>query len=90
MKPNSQGMVTTKKQRLLSLRKTFKILGANLLSPELPCYQERVELSTEDKEGAIDTFFTKVRGELDIIPLKVRVKEILQEKAVFPDTNEIS
>ena len=57
--------------------------GRKPLSPSLPRIQERVELSEEEKDGAIDTFFTKVREELDIIPAQVRVKEILQEKAVF-------
>ena len=62
--------------------------GRKPLSPSLPRYQERVELSEEEKQGAIDTFFTKVREELDIIPAKVRVKEILQEKAVFIEQDE--
>ena len=57
--------------------------GRKPLSPSLPRYQERVELSEEEKQGAIDTFFTKVREELDIIPAKVRVKEILQGKSGF-------
>ena len=35
--------------------------------------------------GAIDTFFSKVKEELDIVPAKVRVIEYLQEKAVFID-----
>ncbi len=71
-------------------KKRPKSQGRKPLSPALPRYQERVELSAEEKEGAIDTFFTKVREELDIIPAKVRVKEILQEKAVFLEKNEAS
>ena len=62
--------------------------GRQPLSPSLPRYQERVELTDEEKAGAIDTFFTKVREELDIIPAKVRVKEVLQEKAVFLEQDE--
>ena len=50
--------------------------------------RSRIELSEEEKQGAVDTFFTKVREELDIIPAKVRVKEILQEKAVFIQQDE--
>ena len=69
-------------------KKRPKSRGRKPLSPALPRYQEHVELSAEEKEGAIDTFFTKVREELDIIPAKVRVKEILQEKAVFLEKNE--
>ena len=64
-------------------KKRKKSQGRKPLSPSLPRFQEKIELSPEEKEGAIDTFFTKVREELDIIPAKVRVKEILQEKAVF-------
>ena len=62
--------------------------GRKPLSPSLPRYQERIELSEEEKQGAVDTFFTKVREELDIIPAKVRVKETLQEKAVFIQQDE--
>lgn len=61
--------------------------GRKPLSPSLPRFQERVELTEEEKAGAVDTFFTKVREELDIIPAKVRVKEILQEKAVFLESS---
>lgn len=64
-------------------KKHKKSQGRRPLSPSLPRFQEKIELSPEEKEGAIDTFFSKVREELDIIPAKVRVKEILQEKAVF-------
>jgi transposase len=40
-------------------------------------------LNDEEKVGAIDTFFVKVREELDIIPAQVRVLEYMQEKATF-------
>ncbi|WBA80099.1 transposase [Endozoicomonas sp. GU-1] len=33
-----------------------------------PAFQERIELPPEEKQGALETFFTKVREELDIIP----------------------
>jgi transposase len=42
-------------------------------------------LSETEKEGAINTFFVKVREELDIIPAKVQVLEYMQENAVFKD-----
>jgi transposase len=42
-------------------------------------------LSDAEKEGAINTFFVKVREELDIIPAKTQVLEYMQEKAVFKD-----
>ena len=45
-------------------------------------------MTEEEKEGAIDTFFTKVKEELDIIPAKVRVLEYMQEKAVFVEQIE--
>ncbi len=40
-------------------------------------------LTEEEKVDAIDTFFVKVREELDIIPAQVRVLEYMQEKATF-------
>ena len=51
----------------------------------MPREQIFITLTDDEKAGAIDTFFTKVREELDIIPAKVRVLEYLQEKAVFID-----
>jgi transposase len=47
-------------------------------------------LSDAEKEGAINTFFVKVREELDIIPAKVQVLEYMQEKAVFKDAQGAS
>lgn len=64
-----------KKPRKKSNRKGF--------SPKLPRIQKYVCLSDEEREGAIDTFFVKVKEELDIIPAQVRVIEIMQEKAVY-------
>lgn len=63
--------------------------GWKPLSPSIPRYQEYIELSEEEKQGAMDTFFTKVREKLDIIPAKVWVKEILQEKAVFIEQDKV-
>lgn len=57
--------------------------GRKPLSTKIPREQVRLELTEEAKEGAIDTFYTKVKEELDIVPAKVRVLEYLQEKAVF-------
>ncbi len=57
--------------------------GRKPLSPSIPREQIRLTLSGEEKAGAIDTFFTTVKEELDIVPAKVRVLEYLQEKAVF-------
>ena len=54
-------------------------------SPHLPRTQKYIHLSDEEREGAIDTFFVKVKEELDIIPAKVQVIEIMQEKAVYLD-----
>ncbi len=65
-----------------------KKTGRKPFSESLPRVQERSELSEEEKTGAIDTFFVKVREELDIVPARVQVKEILQEKAVFPEVDE--
>lgn len=33
-----------------------------------PAFQERIELPPEEKQGALETFFTRVREELNIIP----------------------
>jgi len=57
--------------------------GRKSLSKNIPREQVRLDLTDEEKEGAIDTFYTVVKEELDIIPAKVRVLEYLQEKAVF-------
>lgn len=59
--------------------------GRKGLNPNIPRIQLRIELTPEEKDGAIDTYFVKVKEELDIVPAKVQVKEILQEKAVFLD-----
>ncbi len=57
--------------------------GRKGLSDKLPREQVYLNLSEEEKEGAINTFYSKIKEELDIIPAKVRVLEYLQEKAVF-------
>lgn len=57
--------------------------GRKGLSKSLPRHQVRLSLSEEDKAGAVDTFYTLVKEELDIVPAKARVIEYLQEKAVF-------
>ena len=50
---------------------------------KLPRIRVELPLSDEEKVGAIKTFFTKVKEELDIIPAKAQVIEYWQEKAVF-------
>ena len=57
--------------------------GRKPFSKDLPREQIFIRLSDEEKQGAISTFFTKVKEELDIIPTQVRVLEYMQEKAVF-------
>jgi transposase len=57
--------------------------GRKGLSDKLPREQVHLNLSDEEKEGAINTFYSKIKEELDIVPAKVRVLEYLQEKAVF-------
>ncbi len=68
-----------------------KKTGRKAFSDKLPREQIFIRLTDEEKAGAIDTFFTKVKEELDIIPAKVRVLEYLQEKAVFvePDQRQV-
>ena len=55
------------------------------LNPDLPRVQKYIRLSDEEREGALETFFVKVKEELDIIPAIVQVIEIMQEKAVYLD-----
>ena len=57
--------------------------GRKPFAANLPRVQIFITLSDEEKAGAISTFFTKVKEELDIIPAQVRVLEYMQEKAVF-------
>ena len=57
--------------------------GRKGLSQNLPREQVFINLPDEDKVGAIDTFYTKVKEELDIVPPKARILEYMQEKAVF-------
>ena len=52
-------------------------------SDDLPRVQIHLTLSDEEKVGAIKTFFTKVKEELEFIPAQVKVLEYWQEKAVF-------
>ena len=57
--------------------------GRKPFAKNLPRYQVFAYLSDEEKLGAINTFFVKVREELDIIPANVQILEYMQEKAVF-------
>ncbi len=62
-----------------------KNAGRKGLSKSLPRHQVHLNLSDAEKAGAIDTFYSVVKEELDIEPAKARVVEYLQEKAVFAD-----
>lgn len=57
--------------------------GRKGLSDKLPREQVYLNLTEAEKEGAANTFYSKIKEELDIIPAKVRVLEYMQEKAVF-------
>ena len=52
-------------------------------SDKLPRVRVELSLSDEEKQGAVKTFFTKVKEELDMIPAQAQVIEYWQEKAVF-------
>ena len=65
------------------LAKQKQKTGRKPFADSLPREQIFISLSDAEKAGAIDTFFTKVKEELDIIPAQVRVLEYMQEKAVF-------
>jgi len=54
--------------------------GRQPLSPDLPRVQHYFYLSDEDKAGASETFFTKVKEELDIEPAKAQVIEFTRKK----------
>lgn len=62
---------------------TRKKSGRKGLSKSIPRHQVHLNLTEEEKAGAVNTFYTVVKEELDIVPAKVRVIEYLQEKAVF-------
>jgi len=62
--------------------------GRKPFAKHLPREQIFIRLSDEEKIGAVSTFFTKVKEELDIIPAQVRILEYLQEKAVFLEPAE--
>lgn len=62
--------------------------GRKGLSPDLPRQPVYLYLSDEEKAGATETFFVKVKEELDIIPAQVQVLEYFQEKAVFVESGE--
>ena len=73
---------------LQDITDTPKKRGRKGLAKQLPRHQIHIDLSEEDKAGAIDTFYTVAKEELDIVPAKARVIEYLQEKAVFLDEGE--
>ena len=56
-----------------------------IFSDKLPRVQIHLRLSDEEKAGASNTFFTKVKEKLDIIPAQARVLEYWQEKALFKE-----
>lgn len=59
--------------------------GRKGLSKNIPREQIHINLTEEEKAGAVDTFYVVVKEELDKVPPKVRVLEYLQEKAVFQE-----
>lgn len=56
-------------------------------SPEIPRVRKDILLSDAQREDAVETFFTKVKEELDIVPAEVRVIEYFQEHAVYHDAD---
>ena len=59
-------------------------------SDKLPRVRVEILLSEQEKAGSTQSFFSKVKEELDIIPANARVIEYWQEKAVFdqPDATQ--
>lgn len=64
--------------------------GRKGFSESIPREQLFICLTDEEKDGAVNTFFSKVKEELDIVPAKVRVIEHMQEKAVFVEEGQRS
>ena len=64
--------------------------GRKPLSDKLPRHQVFAYLTKEEKVDAIDTFFVKVREEVDIIPAQVRVLEYMQNKKDLTKTSKIA
>jgi len=62
--------------------------GRKGFSDSIPREQLFINLADEEKEGAINTFYSKVKEELDIVPAKVRIIEHMQEKAVFREDGQ--
>ena len=62
--------------------------GRKPFSKDIPRVPVFIDLTKEEKAGAIEVFYTKVREELDIIPAKVQILEYFQEKAVFAETDD--
>ena len=60
-----------------------KKTGRKPFSKNIPRTPVFIDLSDEEKIGAIEIFYTKVREELDIVPAKVQILEYFQQKAVF-------
>ena len=79
------GVATAALEELQASTGTGKKRGRKGLSKQLPRHQVRIDLSDEEKAGALDTFYTVAKEELDIVPAKARVIEYLQEKAVFAE-----
>ena len=55
------------------------------LNPDLPRVRREIRLTDAERDGALDTFFVKVKEELDIEPARAQVIEHWQEKAVRLD-----
>lgn len=62
-----------------------KPAGRKGLNPALPRVRREILLSDEQRAGALDTFFVRVKEELDIEPARAQVIEYWQEKAVRVD-----
>jgi transposase len=70
------------------VRKTRPKTRKRGFSDALARLQIHLRLTDDEKQGATNTFFTKVKEELDIVPAQARVLEYWQEKAVFEQDGE--
>ena len=69
-------------------KKNKEKTGRKPFSKNIPRTPVFIDLTDEEKVGAIDVFYTKVREELDLIPAKVQILEYFQQKAVFAETED--
>ena len=70
------------------IKKTKTKPGRKPFAKDIPRIPVYIDLDEADKAGAIKTFYSKVKEELDIVPAKIQLLEYYQEKAVFAESDD--